>query len=180
MKAVDVADSSREVEVGPVADVVADKAIPTLNHLANISVQISTKDQPPHHLGSDLRLRSTYSLLQDLISILISLANDRPRLRMPNTSLLLVTKTVTSLRPASVHRTMHALATPPTEDRQTMDRVEPRRDINASSMRCEDRNSHVRRSLVSKQHRLFPVSEHRFYLQRHQLQLLDLLSNLRS
>jgi hypothetical protein len=65
---VDVMDSSHEVEVVLLADVVAGKPIPTLNRLANsISVQILVKDKPLCSLGSDMRPQSMFSLHQDLI-----------------------------------------------------------------------------------------------------------------
>jgi hypothetical protein len=64
---VDAADSSREVGVVLLADVVAGKPIPTLNRLANsISVRTLVKDKPLHSLGSDMRLQSTFSLHRDL------------------------------------------------------------------------------------------------------------------
>jgi hypothetical protein len=59
-----------------------------------------------------------------------------------------------------------------------MDLVEHRRDINASLMLCEVPNSHAKRSLVYRQHRLSQVLEHPFCLQHHQLQQLGLPFNL--
>jgi hypothetical protein len=170
VEAVDAAGSSREVEVDPGVDVVAAKAIPTLNRLANINVRSSIKDLPLHNLESDSRLQSMCNLRQDLISIPTSPANDRVLLSLLEPSLLPVTKTATSLVQESRHSMMHDLAIRQTEDCRTTDPVELRPDINASSMLCEVRNNRVRRSLVFKQRRPFQVSEHLFYLQHHQPQ----------
>ena len=92
-----MAGSNRMVEVDLVVDVVAAKAIPTLNRLANINVRTSTKDLPPHSLESDLRLQSMCNLLQDLISIPTSTVNDRVHLLLQGTSRPPVTKTATPL-----------------------------------------------------------------------------------
>jgi hypothetical protein len=170
VEAVDVAGSNRVVEVDLVVDVAAAKALPTLNRLANINVRTSIKDQIPHSLEKDLRLRSICNLHQDLISIPTSPANDRVHLLLAGTSLLLVTKTAMSLVQQSGHPTIHDLATRQTEDCRTMDPVGPKRDINASLTLCEVHNNRVRRSLVFKQRRPFQVLEHLFYLQHRQLQ----------
>jgi hypothetical protein len=177
---VDVADSNRVVEVDPVVDVAAAKAIPTLNRLANINVRTSIKDQVPHNLENGSRLRSMCNLHQDRTSTPTSPASDKVLLPLLETNLLLVTTTATSLVQESGHPTMHDLATRQTEDCRTMDPAEPKRDINASLTLCEVHNNRVRRSLVSKQRRPFQVSEHLFCLQHHQSQQSDPLLNLKS
>lgn len=175
-----MADLSREVEVDPVVDAVAAKAIPTLNRLANINVRTSIKDLPPHSLESDSKLQSTCNLRRDLISTPTSMANDRAHLPLQGTTLLLVTKTATSLVQESGHLAIHDLATQQTEDCRTMDPVELRRDINASLMLCEVPSNHAKRNLVFKQHQPFQVSEHPFCLQHQQLQQPDPPLNLKS
>jgi hypothetical protein len=171
---------SREVEVDPVVDVVVAKAIPTLNRLANINVRTSIKDLLPHNLENGLRLRSTYNFRQDRTSTPTSPAIDRVHPPVAGTSLLLVTKTATSLVLERGCPTKDDLATRQTENCPTMGPVELKRDINASLTLCEVHNNRARRSLVSKQRRLFQVSEHPFYPQHHQSQQSDLLLNLKS
>jgi hypothetical protein len=168
------------VEVDLVVDVVAAKAIPTLNRLANINVRTSIKDLLPHNHENDSRLRSMCNLHQDPTSTPTSPANDRVHPPLAGTSLLLVTTTATSLVQECGHPTMHDLATRQTEDCRTMDPAEPKRDINASLTLCEVHNNRVRRSLVSRQRRPFQVSEHLFCLQHHQSQQSGPLLNLKS
>ena len=168
---------SREVEVDPDVDVVAAKAIPTSNRLANINVRTSIKDPTLRSPGSDLRLQSMYILHQDLTSILTSPANDT--VPLPGTRIFLVTKTAMSLIQERGHPTMHALATRQTAGYRTMDPVELRRVINVSSMHCEVRSNHVKRSLVYRQHRPSQALEHPFCRQPHQLQSPALPLNLR-